>query len=82
LVGVWGERSFWVKVEVDALSRFAGHGDDLVPVPWTECRNVGVESPLHATFGIGAKIIWMRHGVVEWNVGWEEKRLRVEKSVN
>jgi hypothetical protein len=57
LVGVWGERSLGVEVEVDTLSRVAGDGDDLVLVLLAESRDVGVEPPLHATSGIGAKMI-------------------------
>jgi hypothetical protein len=57
LLGVWGQRSLGVEVEVDTLSRVAGDGNDLVPVLLAESRDVGVEPPLHATFGIGAKMI-------------------------
>src|SRR5258708_7637497 len=62
MVGVWGQRSFGVESEVDTLSRFAGFGNNLVPVLLAESRDVGVESPLHASFDIGAKMICMRHG--------------------
>jgi hypothetical protein len=57
LLGVWGQRSLGVEVEVDTLSRVAGDGNDLVPVLLAESRDVGVEPPLQATFGIGAKMI-------------------------
>ncbi len=47
---------------MDTLSRFAGFGKNLVPVLLAESRDIGVESPLHASFDIGAKMIIMRHG--------------------
>jgi hypothetical protein len=59
--GFWGQGPLRVEEEVDALARFAGHGDDFVPVLLAECRDVRVESPLHATFDVGAEMIVVRH---------------------
>ena len=71
MVGLWGERALRVEVQVHALAGFAGRGGDLVPVLRAEGRDVRVESPLDATFGIGAEMICMRHGAGVNKIEWE-----------
>jgi len=65
--GFRGQRSLRVEEEVDTLSRFTGYGHDFVPVLFTESGDVSVESPLHATFGVGAELVGVRHDA---RVGW------------